>query len=189
MLERPARPDQAPAVRRVALMGASGSGKTTFGRRLSARFGLPFVELDSIYHQPGWTPLETEEFQRRVKAVVVKDAWIVDGNYADVRPLVWARADTVFCFDIGRFTVLRRVVARTLRRAYTRQELWNGNKEPVSNLYRWNPEKNIVRWSWVKYPTYSERYRAAVENPEFSHIRFIRFGSPADVDSWWEQET
>jgi hypothetical protein len=31
---------------------------------------VPFVELDLIYHQPGWQPLPAEEFRRRVADTV-----------------------------------------------------------------------------------------------------------------------
>lgn len=55
---------------------------------------MPFVELDAIYHQPGWQPLPAEEFTRRVAAVVTGEGWVIDGNYSVVRDLVWTRADT-----------------------------------------------------------------------------------------------
>ena len=48
-------------------MGTSGSGKTTVARRIAARLGLPHVELDSIYHQPGWTTLPTEDIPRALE--------------------------------------------------------------------------------------------------------------------------
>ena len=47
------------------MVGTSGSGKTTVGRALAARLDIPFIELDSIFHQPGWTELPEEEFRER----------------------------------------------------------------------------------------------------------------------------
>jgi adenylate kinase family enzyme len=176
-------------VRRVSVVGSSGSGKTTFGRRLSAQLNVPFVELDGIFHQPGWAALPSEEFRARVGALVAGDTWVVDGNYSAVRELVWARADTVVVFDIGRAAVMRRVIGRTLRRALTREELWNGNREPLSNFWRWDPTKNVIRWSWVHYASTAERYRAAATDPQYAHIDFIRFESPGAVNHWWANFT
>lgn len=168
-------------MQRVSIVGCSGSGKTTVGRRLAESLGTDCVELDSIFHQPGWTELATEEFRRRVADVVAGDAWVIDGNYSAVRDLVWQRADTVVWLDLPRGLVMRRVVLRTLRRAVTRQTLWNGNREPLTNFYRLDPERNIIRWSWAMHPTYVTRYTAAMADPGNAHLRFIRLRSPAEV--------
>src|ERR1700744_2942266 len=91
-------------VRRISVVGTSGAGKSTVGRRLALGLGVPFVELDSIYHQPGWVPLTAEEFRRRVAEAAAGDGWVIDGNYSKARPLVWARADTVVSLDLPRWT-------------------------------------------------------------------------------------
>src|SRR5215475_11726512 len=82
-------------VQRVSVVGVSGSGKSTLGRELAGRLAVPFVELDAIFHQPGWTPLPEDEFRRRVAEIAAGDGWVIDGNYSAVQPLVWERADTV----------------------------------------------------------------------------------------------
>lgn len=60
---------------------------------------------------------------------------MVDGNYSAVQELIWTRADTVVWFDLPLALVLSRIIGRTLRRVVSRQELWNGNGEPFSNLW------------------------------------------------------
>ncbi len=119
-------------MRRVSVVGNSGSGKSTLARELALVLGVPYVELDSLFHQPGWVPLAEDEFRRVVGAAAAVDGWVMDGNYSAVRPIVWTRADTVVWLDLPRRTVMRQVVWRTVRRAVTRQELWNGNREPLS---------------------------------------------------------
>jgi adenylate kinase family enzyme len=79
---------------RIAIRGTSGSGKSTLGRAAAERLGVPFVELDAIRHLPGWEELPDDEFRAQVAALVAADGWVVDGNYAVVRPLVderWVR--------------------------------------------------------------------------------------------------
>ena len=39
---------------------ASGSGKTTVGKQLAERLGVPFVELDALVHGPNWTEISDE---------------------------------------------------------------------------------------------------------------------------------
>jgi adenylate kinase family enzyme len=168
-------------VRRVSVVGDSGSGKSTLAAALAARLGVPYVELDSIFHQPGWTELPRDEFRARVEAVAAGENWVIDGNYTAVRDLVWARADTVVWLDLPRPLVMRRVIGRTLRRAVLRQELWNGNREPASNWLTLDPERSIIMWSWTQHAKYRVRYAQAMADPICAHLRFFRLRSPAEV--------
>jgi adenylate kinase family enzyme len=169
-------------VRRVSVVGNSGSGKSTLASKLAAILGVPHLELDSVFHQSGWKPLAADEFKRLVAARTGEDGWVVDGNYSAVRPVVWARADTVIWLDLPRRTVMRQVTWRTLRRALTRQELWNGNREPVANFFRLDPEESVISWAWHKHAEYRDRYAAAAKNPANAHLTFIRLGSRRDID-------
>lgn len=171
-------------MRRISIVGVPGSGKTTIGRQLAASLDVPFVELDAIFHQPGWEALPRDLFRERVSEALDAGGWVVDGNYSAVKDLVWQRADTVVWLDLPRRTVMRRVILRTLRRSITRQSLWNGNREPLTNFYRLDPEKNIIRWTWVKHPEYAERYGAAMHDAEHGHLRFVRLGTQDDIDTF-----
>jgi adenylate kinase family enzyme len=72
----------------VVVVGCSGSGKTTLARRLAATLGSPHIELDSIYHQAGWTPLDDANFRARVQEATEPARWVVDGNYSVVQDIV-----------------------------------------------------------------------------------------------------
>jgi adenylate kinase family enzyme len=168
-------------VRRVSVVGNSGSGKSTVARELAGILGVPHLELDAVFHQPGWVPLPEDEFRRAVGAAAARDCWVMDGNYSAVRPLVWARADTIVWLDLPRRTVMRQVVWRTLRRAVSRQELWNGNREPLRNFLTWLPEESIISWAWHNHGKYQDRYAAAAADPANAHLTFIRLASRRDI--------
>jgi adenylate kinase family enzyme len=167
----------------VSVVGNSGSGKTMLGRALAGQLAVPFVELDAIYHQPGWRPLPTQEFRSRVAAIAAGNGWVIDGNYSAVRDLVWSRADTVIWFDLPRRTVMRQIVIRTVSRTATRAELWNGNREPITGLFRRDPQKSIIRWAWTQHGKYRRRYTALAHDPACAHLSFVRIGSRSDMRS------
>ncbi len=142
------------------------------------------MELDSIFHQPGWTSLGDEEFRTRVEATTTGRRWVVDGNYSAVRDMVWNRADTVVWFDLGYATALWRTIRRTFRRTVTREELWNGNREPFSNLWSLNPEKSIIAWTATRHRVYRRRYSEAGRDPRWAQLCFVRLRSRAEVDGF-----
>jgi adenylate kinase family enzyme len=148
---------------------------------LAASLGVPHLELDSVFHQPGWESLAKDEFQRLVTARASEDGWVIDGNYSAVRPIIWARADTVVWLDLPRPIVMWQVVWRTVRRAVTHEELWNGNREPLINFLSWAPEKSIISWAWHSHAKYRARYGAAAADPANAHLTFIRLGSRREV--------
>jgi adenylate kinase family enzyme len=168
-------------------VGCSGSGKTTLARSLARALGVPHIELDAIFHQPGWTPLDDESFRARVGQAIDVPGWVVDGNYSVVRDVVWQRADTVVWFDLSYLVVMARTIRRTLRRVVTRQELWNGNKEPWSNLFSWKPEQSIIAWSATRHKVYRQRYRAAEHDPRWAGMDFVRLRTQREADAFLDE--
>src|ERR1700710_1131292 len=99
---------------RILVMGSSGSGKSTFARRLSAFTGIPTVSLDALFWKPGWMPSDAAEFQQRVAEAVRQPRWIIDGNYAssDAGEVRRGLADTVIWFDLPRRTCMTGIMTR-----------------------------------------------------------------------------
>jgi adenylate kinase family enzyme len=142
---------------------------------------VPFVELDAIFHQPGWTPLPDTEFCARVREIVAGDAWVIDGNYGVVRPLVLQRATTVVWLDYSRPLIMTRVIRRSVVRAVTRQELWNGNREHVRS---WVDADHPIRWSWSHHHRKRAEYESRFAEPRYQHLAVRRFSTPRTANTW-----
>lgn len=164
------------------MVGNSGSGKTTLAAAIGAALNVPHLELDAVFHQPNWQPLETGLFRAQVAGFVAADGWVVDGNYSAVQDLVWQRADTVVWIDLPRRVVMRQLVSRTLRRMIARQELWNGNTESWRYLFCLDPERSIVVWAWTAHRKYVQRYAEAQRDPANRHLTFVRVPDRAAAD-------
>ena len=123
-------------MRRVAVFGTTGSGKSWLAERLAERAGLRVVELDALFWGRDWQPAPVDLFRHRVERETSDDGWIVVGNYGQVRDLVWRPADTLVWLDLPLPVVMSRLLRRTVKRAVTREELWGtGNRETLSNAF------------------------------------------------------
>lgn len=91
---------QDEGLRRIIVIGSSGSGKSTFARRLRDMTGLPLYYLDMIRHKPDRTTISSEEFDKRLGDILSEDRWIIDGNYQRTLEARLKKCDTVFLFDI-----------------------------------------------------------------------------------------
>lgn len=180
--------DHHHAPRRVSVVGNSGSGKTTLARELAKRLGVPYIEMDAIHHQRGWEPMPADRIVETLERHVQAPGWVIDGNYQRfvMEGPVWRQADTVVWLDLPRRTVMRQVVGRTLRRLVTREELWNGNREPFSNILSVDPERSVIAWAWTRDRDYRERYVRAMADPRWRHLRFVRLRSRREARRYLE---
>jgi adenylate kinase family enzyme len=170
------------SVARVVVIGVAGGGKSTVARALSERLGVPQVELDAMFWQPGWTKLGEDEFAERVGAATASGGWVVDGNYSErIRRITWGAAEVVVWADLPRAVVMWQLVRRTLRRTATGVELWNGNRErPLRDQLSRDPSRSIVLWAWRTYGPTKREYEE-IDQTAFPRVRFIRLRSRRQV--------
>lgn len=133
-------------VQRIAVVGPTGSGKTTLARSLATCLALPCAELDSLFHGPNWVPRET--FLQEVTDFIAKDQWVTEWQYKVARPLLLARATTLVWLDLPTGRVQTQLWCRTFRRWATHEELWHGNREPGLRVLLSRSDNSILWWGW-----------------------------------------
>lgn len=169
-------------VKRVAVVGVTGSGKTTFAIALSERLGVPHIELDALYWRPNWTPLDRHEFNARIATEVARDGWVIDGNYSSSRDMVWASADTLIWLNYSLALILGRLLRRTLRRGIKREMLWGTNQERLWTHFV--SPKSLFLWALQTYPRYRREYPRLIGSATYAHLHVIQFQSPAQASDW-----
>lgn len=170
---------------RIVVVGTSGAGKTTLARRLAKLHDVPFVELDALYWDPGWTEVSNETMRARVEAAVSGDGWVADGNYVIVRPFLWSRSTRVVWLDLPLPLLVVRLVLRTLRRMVSREVLWNGNRENLtSSVFS---RESLLWWAIKTHAPRRANYERLAAEPGSPPV--VRLRSSREVARWLEKET
>jgi adenylate kinase family enzyme len=166
-------------MRKVSVIAsASGNGKTTLGRELAQRLGVPFIELDALVHGPGWVETPDDELRAQLEPIVASGGWVIDGAYPNkLGDLVLVSADVVVWLDLPIRVWLPRLIRRTSRRIRGREDLWNDNKESLASAI-WGRESLFV-WAVRSH------FRRRREWPEtLANLHVIRLRTSAEVEQF-----
>ena len=171
---------------RVNVKGISGSGKTTFGRELAERLGVPYLELDAVHHiGPNWTEATPEELQASVREFIASapEGWVIDGNYeGKVGDLVVDAADQIVWLDLPLRVSMRRLWWRTISRIRDDVELWGGNRERWRTAFlSWDSLFVYALRAWV-------RHRRGLARKFAGDQRLVRLRSEEQVQQWLERQ-
>jgi len=107
---------------RVVVLGRGAAGKSTAARQLGEATGLPVIELDKLFWQPGPTPTPHQEWIKRQQELAATKHWIMDGDLGPYDALSerLTRADTVLILDF----CLARCAWQALHRSRERADFW-----------------------------------------------------------------
>jgi adenylate kinase family enzyme len=92
-------------MRRIAVFGNAGGGKSTLARRLAAATRLPLHVIDEMQFRAGGVAVPQDEYLRNHAELLSREGWIIDG-FGGTRA-AWERfaaADTLILVDLPLIT-------------------------------------------------------------------------------------
>lgn len=179
MMEFPQHKD----CQRINVIGTSGSGKSTFARKLSDALSLPYYEMDSLFWKPAWQESSDDEFMPKIEAVTTRPRWVLDGNYKRTTKVKWQQVQLVVWMDTSFTRTMTRVTRRAIQRSLSQRELWPGTGNRESLVRSFLSPKSIILWSLTSFRRNRRKYAAMMSAPEYAAIRFIRLRSPTAANS------
>lgn len=84
---------------KAIIIGCPGAGKSTFARMLSDKTHLPLYYLDMLWHKPDRTTIDRNIFDEKLKEIILKDKWIIDGNYGRTLEMRIQACEAIFLLD------------------------------------------------------------------------------------------
>ncbi|PRY70237.1 adenylate kinase family enzyme [Glaciihabitans tibetensis] len=167
------------APRRILIAGVSGAGKSTLAIQLASRLGIPYTDIDALYHGPNWT--RREEFYADVDAMIGGPAWVTEWQYRSVRPRLAARADILVWLDFPIRVWMPRLVRRRVQRRRGAEVLWAGNVEaPLWHLL--TGRDHVLAWTVRTH----RDYRTLILELENAapRLQVVRLRTPREVELW-----
>ena len=172
---------------RINVVGASGSGKSIFSRKLSAILSIPHVEMDAIFWQPNWQESDDNTFFSKLSAEILPlSNWVLDGNYTRSIPIKWEKVDLVIWLDYSFIRTVLQAIRRAISRAWSQKELWagTGNKETFRELFSTD---SIVLYTIKSHKRIRKKYELLILDKSYSHIEFIRLRSRKESEEFLHQ--
>jgi adenylate kinase family enzyme len=167
-------------MRRIAIIGNGGGGKSTLARALGERLGIRVHEVDEVQWLAGWRRAPLDEVAHTLEAWAAEDSWIIDGfGPWPVIDRRMGRADTIVYVDLPLRTHLwcaakRQVVSLVGHRA------WAGQSAPPSSLLLFRTLRRVhgMRSDLLELVTKGGRDKKLV------HLR-----SPREMARWLDEVT
>ena len=97
---------------KIIVLGCSGSGKSTFAKRLHACTGLPLIHLDNIWWKPDRTHISRDEFDQQVAVLLQSEKWIIDGDYSRTYEVRFRACDTIIFLDYSEKECMNGIIHR-----------------------------------------------------------------------------
>ena len=166
---------------RILIIGCGGAGKSTLARQLGEKLGLPVVHLDSIFWLPNWVERNRDEFDELVRQELMKQTWIMDGNFNRTLPERVKYCDTIIYLDFSRMACLLGVLKRIVTTYGTVRPdmgegcperfdleflkwVWNFNKNKRESYYRLLNETEGVNTIVLKNRRMVKRFLKELEH-------------------------
>lgn len=165
-------------MKRVAIFGNAGGGKSTLARHLAEVTGLPLYVLDMMQFKAGGVAVPREEYLKAHAELLRQDEWIIDG-FGGVA-LAWERfasADTLVHVDLPLVTHGWRVTKRLIKGVFADPPGWPENS-PL-----WSSTMSSYRVLWPCHRGLTPKYRQLVTEAAASK-RVHHLTSPAEMSAF-----
>lgn len=123
---------------KILIIGYSGSGKSTFAKRLSEHYQIPKLHIDTIFFGPNWVERDKKLVEADLREFMKKDDWIIDGTYRKLATERYEMADQLFIFNLNRFKCLYGALYRRIKyHNQSRDSIADGCKERLNFSFFW----------------------------------------------------
>ncbi len=101
-------------MKRIAILGSPGSGKSRLAKQLAQVSNLPLIHLDQEFWLPNWKEPIKDDWTKKHSALIAGSSWILDGGFLRTGEDRIKRCDLVILFYTPTLVCLYRVLKRII---------------------------------------------------------------------------
>ena len=172
----------------INVIGTTGSGKSTFARKLARQLELRPIEMDDLFWLDDWQEPTDGVFFEKLKNKMDRTTggWVLDGNYTRTMSLKLVKIDTIVWLDYSFSRNFFHLMKRSLFNLISQRKLWenSNNRESLKLLFS---KQSIFIWLIQQYPRNKAKYQMMMKDQKYQHIQFIRLTSPKQAAEFLQQ--
>lgn len=165
-------------MKRISIIGGSGTGKTTLSNNLSKELSIPAFHIDGMHHYDNWKVRDKEERDKMIHEKVEMPKWIIDGTYPSTMDERLKKSDLVIFLDYSTIARLKGAMGRFIKNHGKEKPEIPGCKEKMDT----NFIKMILKFSRDKRPKIIEKLN------NIDKEKVIIFKSRNQLNKWFQKE-
>lgn len=176
-----------PQVKRINIVGTSGSGKSYFGRSLANKISAKFIGVDELFWLPNWQARGDEDFFNLLENELDCESWVLDGNYHKTEFIKWKNVDAIIWIDLPFWRNFQQVFIRSLKRCISKKEIWPGSGNYESFSQTFFSKHSILWWMIRSYSKNKEYFEKRFQDADLKHIKIVRLRSRGEMKQFLEE--
>jgi adenylate kinase family enzyme len=122
-------------MKKIAIIGSSGAGKTTFAKELDDILKIKAYHMDRMFWQHSWKGKDSETRIDILQQLVQNKQWIIEGTYLSLSESRLNAADIIIFLDTHPLVCLLRIIMRHRKdRGRSRRDIPEGCTDRLTLL-------------------------------------------------------
>lgn len=168
-------------MKKIAIFGNAGGGKSTLAKQLAETTGLPLYALDKLKYRAGGDEVPHDEYLKCHSDLMAQPEWIIDGfGCVESAWQRFAAADTLVYVDLPLLTHGVWVTKRLLKGFFINPEGWPENSPIIKSSL------NSYKVLWLCHKKLTPAYRKLVSDANESK-QVYHLTSPAAIKRFLHQ--
>ena len=165
-------------IKRISIIGGSGTGKTTLANNLGKVLEIPVYHIDGINYFKNWEQRDKKERDRIILDKIEEKRWVIDGTYTTTLGKRLEKSDWVIFLDYSTFSLLKGVMERFFKHKGREREEIPGCKEKLS------PKFILWVFKWRK----NKRKKILKEIDKIDNEKVLIFNNRKKLNKWFEKK-